>query len=45
MDAVTDAADQKAILDAARICYRLYGDMLHAIPLQNSEEIRYDAVA
>ncbi|MCG8519239.1 MAG: iron-containing redox enzyme family protein [Pseudomonadales bacterium] len=33
MDGITDPDDQAAIIDTARICYRLYGDMLRAIPL------------
>jgi len=33
MDGITDPADQQAIIDSARVVYRLYGDMLHSIPL------------
>ena len=33
MNSITDPADQQAIIDAARMVYRLYGDMLHRIPL------------
>lgn len=33
MDGITDPEDQRAIVEAANICYRLYGDMLWAIPL------------
>jgi long-subunit acyl-CoA synthetase (AMP-forming)/thiaminase len=33
MDGITDPHDQQAIIDAARVVYRLYGDMLHSIPL------------
>lgn len=33
MNDVTDPDDQQAIIDAARMVYRLYGDMLHSIPL------------
>ena len=30
---LSDPADQQAILQASKICYRLYGDMLREIPL------------
>ena len=33
MNGITDPADQQAIIDAARVVYRLYGDMLHGVPL------------
>ncbi|WP_342631650.1 AMP-binding protein [Marinobacter alkaliphilus] len=33
MNEITDPDDQQAIIDAARMVYRLYGDMLHSIPL------------
>ena len=33
MNDVTDPDDQQAIIEAARMVYRLYGDMLHSIPL------------
>ncbi|WP_417520405.1 AMP-binding protein [Marinobacter sp.] len=33
MDGITDPDDQQAVIDAARVVYRLYGDMLHSIPL------------
>lgn len=33
MDGITDPTDQQAIIDSARVVYRLYGDMLHSIPL------------
>ena len=33
MDGITDPQDQQAIIDSARVVYRLYGDMLHGIPL------------
>ncbi|MDL0430983.1 AMP-binding protein [Marinobacter sp. TBZ242] len=33
MNEVTDPEDQQAIIEAARVVYRLYGDMLHNIPL------------
>ncbi|MGM0569441.1 AMP-binding protein [Marinobacter sp.] len=34
MNGITDPGDQQAIIDSARVVYRLYGDMLHRIPLQ-----------
>ncbi|MEQ5835090.1 iron-containing redox enzyme family protein [Marinobacter sp. NFXS9] len=40
MDSITDPADQAAIVDTAKVVYRLYGDMLHAIPLPGQEETR-----
>lgn len=33
MNSIDDPGDQQAIIDAARVVYRLYGDMLHRIPL------------
>lgn len=33
MNRITDAGDQQAIIDSARVIYRLYGDMLHRVPL------------
>jgi pyrroloquinoline quinone (PQQ) biosynthesis protein C len=33
MNDITDPTDQQAIIDSARVVYRLYGDMLHSIPL------------
>jgi hypothetical protein len=33
MDGITDPDDQQAVIDAARVVYRLYGEMLHSIPL------------
>lgn len=33
MDQITDPDDQASIMDTARVVYRLYGDMLHDIPL------------
>lgn len=38
MNDVTDPDDQQAIIDAARVVYRLYGDMLHNIPLPASRK-------
>ncbi len=38
MNAVTHRADQQAIIDSARMVYRLYGDMLWSIPLPTSKE-------
>ncbi|MDK8462162.1 AMP-binding protein [Marinobacter sp. SS13-12] len=44
MNEITDADDQQAIIDAARMVYRLYGDMLHSIPLPaNRKEQRHEA--
>ncbi|MDV3503171.1 AMP-binding protein [Marinobacter sp. M-5] len=37
MNSITDPDDQQAIIDSARVVYRLYGDMLHRIPLPASE--------
>jgi thiaminase len=38
MNGITDPGDQQAIIDSARVVYRLYGDMLHRIPLPASTE-------
>lgn len=38
MDSITDPEDQQAIIDSARMVYRLYGDMLHSIPLPSRQE-------
>lgn len=44
MNEITDADDQQAIIEAARMVYRLYGDMLHSIPLPaNRKEQRHEA--
>jgi len=44
MNEITDEDDQQAIIEAARMVYRLYGDMLHSIPLPaNSRESRHEA--
>lgn len=44
MNDITDPEDQQAIIDAARMVYRLYGDMLHNIPLPaNCKERRHEA--
>ena len=44
MNDITDPGDQQAIIEAARMVYRLYGDMLHSIPLPaNREESRHEA--
>jgi pyrroloquinoline quinone (PQQ) biosynthesis protein C len=44
MNDVTDPADQQAIIDSARMVYRLYGDMLWGIPLPaGKEEARHEA--
>lgn len=45
MDSITDPSDQVAIIDAARVVYRLYGDMLHAIPLPATSEGKHYATA
>lgn len=36
MNDITDPEDQQAIIDAACMVYRLYGDMLHSIPLPDA---------
>jgi len=33
MDGIIDRDDQQAIIESARMVYRLYGDMLHSVPL------------
>ncbi|TYC55412.1 AMP-binding protein [Marinobacter sp. BW6] len=44
MNEITDSDDQQAIIEAARMVYRLYGDMLHSIPLpESSKERRHEA--
>ncbi|MDX1458286.1 MAG: AMP-binding protein [Marinobacter sp.] len=44
MNEITDEEDQEAIIEAARMVYRLYGDMLHSIPLPaNARESRHEA--
>ncbi|MEP1216975.1 MAG: AMP-binding protein [Marinobacter sp.] len=44
MNEITDEDDQQAIIEAARMVYRLYGDMLHTIPLPaSSGESRHEA--
>jgi len=44
MDDITDPDDQQAIIEAARMVYRLYGDMLHSIPLPgNRKEQSHEA--
>lgn len=44
MNEITDADDQQAIIEAARMVYRLYGDMLRNIPLPASRrEHRHEA--
>lgn len=44
MNEITDPDDQQAIIEAARMVYRLYGDMLHSIPLPtNRKEQRHEA--
>lgn len=44
MNEITDADDQQAIIDSARMVYRLYGDMLHSIPVRTGrKESRHEA--
>ncbi|MBE0486679.1 AMP-binding protein [Marinobacter sp.] len=44
MDSITDPDDQQAIIESARMVYRLYGDMLHSIPLPvSNKEQRHEA--
>ena len=44
MDSITDPDDQQVIIESARMVYRLYGDMLHSIPLPASnKEQRHEA--
>jgi len=44
MNDMTDPDDQQAIIEAARMVYRLYGDMLHSIPLPaDRKEQRHEA--
>ncbi|MBA54205.1 MAG: AMP-dependent synthetase [Pseudomonadales bacterium] len=38
MDKVTDPKDQQAIVHSANMVYRLYGDMLRCIPLEQVQE-------
>ncbi|MDK9558612.1 AMP-binding protein [Marinobacter sp. M216] len=38
MNEITDADDQQAIIESARMVYRLYGDMLHSIPVQTGRK-------
>lgn len=38
MNTITHPADQQAIIESARMVYRLYGDMLWSIPLPTSKE-------
>tara|TARA_R100001440_G_scaffold12432_10_gene22136 strand:- start:49342 stop:50019 length:678 start_codon:yes stop_codon:yes gene_type:complete len=42
MNSISDVDDQASIIDTAKVVYRLYGDMLHAIPLP-AEAHRYGA--
>jgi long-subunit acyl-CoA synthetase (AMP-forming)/heme oxygenase len=39
MDRIEEPEDQKAIIDAAKMCFRLYADMLEDIPLQQQREV------
>lgn len=45
IDRVTSPDDQAAIIASARVVYRLYGDMLRGIPLQQAAGERRHAVA
>jgi thiaminase len=45
MNQVTEPEDQAAIIDSARVVYRLYGDMLHGIPLPRDDEGKHHAAA
>ncbi|KMQ73134.1 AMP-binding protein [Marinobacter subterrani] len=45
MNDITDPDDQQAIIDAARVVYRLYGDMLHSIPLPADRKEQAHAAA
>ncbi|SFR49748.1 Long-chain acyl-CoA synthetase (AMP-forming) [Marinobacter gudaonensis] len=45
MNSITDPDDQQAIIEAARMVYRLYGDMLHSIPLPARRKEQSHAVA
>ena len=45
MNRVTDAGDQAAIIDSARVVYRLYGDMLRSIPLPHHDADQRHAAA
>ena len=37
MNRIESVADQHAVIHASQVVYRLYGDMLHSIPLLNEE--------
>lgn len=49
MNEITEPDDQQAIIEAARMVYRLYGDMLHSVPVvsipgpTNRKEQRHEA--
>ncbi|MFE8070244.1 iron-containing redox enzyme family protein [Marinobacteraceae bacterium S3BR75-40.1] len=45
MDDVTDPDDQAAIIHSAQVVYRLYGDMLHQIPLKQTTGEKAHAAA
>lgn len=45
MDGITDSDDQQAVIEAARVVYRLYGDMLHSIPLPATRKERQHEAA
>ncbi|GGY70619.1 AMP-binding protein [Marinobacter zhanjiangensis] len=43
MNGITDPGDQQAIIESARVVYRLYGDMLHGVPLPEVAESATEA--
>lgn len=43
MNAISDPADQQAIVHAANVVFQLYGDMLHGIPLLSADEVKHAA--
>ncbi|WP_172962362.1 TenA family transcriptional regulator [Hydrocarboniclastica marina] len=45
MDGITEPQDQQAIVEAAKVVYQLYGDMLHSIPLVHTAEGKHHAAA
>lgn len=49
MNGITDTVDQQAVIHASRVVYRLYGEMLHQIPItapgQLQQESRHEQPA
>lgn len=45
MNDITDPEDQQAIIESARMVYRLYGDMLHSIPLPVTHKDKHHEAA